>query len=243
MIIDTDCRFPWALRTTGFIALALLGLANVLIHTRLPRRKPSPLKDAIKPFREPAYTLLAVGLMLACWCVFNPFFYISLDALRLGASESTAMYCVSFLNAGSTVGRLAAGIADKLGRFNVLAASACLISILLLAFWIPLNTVPALIGFAVVYGFIVGFVISLIAPAIAMISKPDELGARVGLVYSCGALFVLTGPPICGALLSAYPGDRGWDMIGVFSGVTAVAATIFILLARFRLHPKLFSVF
>lgn len=234
--------FAWTLRTVGFIALALLAVANALIRTRLPRRKPSPLKNTFVPFKDPHYALLACGLMACTMAIFNPFFYITVNASRLGASTSLAFYCVSFLNAGSTVGRLFAGVADRWGRFNVLAGASGLVSIFLLAFWTTLHSVPALIAFAVLYGFLVGFIISLIPPAIAMISKPHEIGARVGLVYTCGSIFVLTGPPISGAFVTAYPGDRGWQYIGVFSGLVAAFGTILVTLARFKVNPKVLAI-
>lgn len=47
---------------------------------------------------------------------FTPFFFLSTNATRLGASASIAAYSISFLNAGSTVGRLFAAFGDRLGR-------------------------------------------------------------------------------------------------------------------------------
>jgi hypothetical protein len=143
--------------------------------------------------------------------------------LSFGGSTSLAFYCVAFLNAGSTIGRLVAGVGDKMGGLNVLTIGAFGCSILHLAFWIPLHTQAQLIGFTIVYGMFTGLVISIIPACVAATCAPSEIGFRFGLGCLLCAVFSLTGAPLAGAIIARYPDDleRGFTMAGVFSGVCA----------------------
>lgn len=55
--------------------------------------------------------------------LFTPFFYVTTNAARVGTSSAITFYCLSFINAGSTIGRLLAGAGDYIGRYAVSAFS------------------------------------------------------------------------------------------------------------------------
>lgn len=59
--------------------------------------------------------------------------------------------------------------------------------------------------FSAIYGFTSGAFISLVPPAVALISDINEIGVRTGMVYGISAFACLSGIPITGALL--IPGD------------------------------------
>ncbi|KAL1412194.1 hypothetical protein Q8F55_003204 [Vanrija albida] len=241
-LID-EIGFAWALRTAGFIALALLSLGAACIRTRLPRRKAQPYTGLLRPLKEAHFALLALGISLASWGMFMPFFFITTHAAALGASSNMAFYTLAILNAGSTLGRLFAGVGDRLGRLNTIVGGSLLTGVLLLVFWIPLDSVPALIVFGVLFGFVAGSIISLVPPSVAQMSEPHEIGARVGLTYAILAFFTLSGPPINGALLSAGGGGRrGYQYAGVFSGVVVIAGAGLLLAARLRINKQLWAV-
>ncbi|KAL1412206.1 hypothetical protein Q8F55_003217 [Vanrija albida] len=261
--------FGWTLRAVGFIAIALLAVSNALVRTRLPRRKPTPLRGFHKPLiSELPFFLFTCSTSLCCWGMFTPFFYISVYASHLGASATLAFYCVSFMNAGSTVGRLFAFIGDRFGRYNVLIINSYLTGILLLGFWAGLpapsaevaqqaaaeaaaglvgggsigkinSSVGALIAFGVLFGFTVGMIISMIPPCIAHISKPHEIGTRIGVMYTVMSAFTLSGPPINGVLMVKYPGTPGFRAVGLFSGFSIFVGAMFATAARFSINRKL----
>lgn len=181
-------------------------------------------------------------MALAAWGWFYPFFFLPSYSAYLGASASLAAYTVSFLNAGSTVGRLLAFGGDKLGRYNMVFLSTFLMGLLILVFWIPLRSVAALIAFGVIYGFLVGVVISLIPPCIAQTSPIHEIGQRVGTLYAVISIFVLTGPPIMGVLIHNSPGQGGYTHAGVFSGVVVVVGSLFLLASRLYISKKIWAV-
>lgn len=128
-------------------------------------------------------------------------------------------------------------------RMNLAIFSSLVSGILLLAFWIPLSTAPAIIGFSVVYGFFAGLYISLIPACIAQISHHHEIGLRLGLAWGIVSIFALFGPPISGALISNYGGGaKGYEMAGMFSGVIVLAGTVFTVGSRFCLNKVVFAV-
>lgn len=228
--------FGWAIRACGFIVLFLLCCATALIHRRLPRKRFQPLTHVWHQFSDTNFALLTLGIAVGGLGMFTPFFYLTTNALRMGAAPTLAASMISFLNAGSTFGRLFAFVGDHAGHVNMMLAGQACIVITLFAFWVPLNTVPALIGFSVLYGLLAGFVISLCPSAIAHISPPTEIGARVGLTYAAVAIFALTGPPINGALISNKHATReGYRDSGLFSGAAVALATTLVALARMRI--------
>ncbi|TXT07337.1 hypothetical protein VHUM_03057 [Vanrija humicola] len=232
--------FGWTLRTVGFIAILLLTISNLLVRTRLPRRKPTPLRGFHKPLiSEWPFFLFTCSSSLCCWGMFTPFFYISVYARHLGASVTLAFYCVSFMNAGSTLGRLFAFIGDRFGRYNVLIINMYVTAILLLGFWAGLPAPSALIAFGVLFGFTVGMIISMIPPCIAHISKPHEIGTRIGFMYTIMSAFTLSGPPINGVLITKYPGTTGFRAVGLFSGFSLLGGAIFATAARLAINRKI----
>ncbi|OXH25673.1 hypothetical protein J008_05326 [Cryptococcus neoformans] len=224
-------------------SLFLLTLSNLLIRTRLPRRKPAPWNASLQQLKDIPFVLFAFSIAFVFFGLYTPFFYVTTNAARIGTSSAITFYSLSFINAGSTIGRLLAGVGDYIGRMNLAIFSSLVSGILLLAFWIPLSTAPAIIGFSVVYGFFAGLYISLIPACIAQISHQHEIGLRLGLAWGIASIFALFGPPISGALISNYGGGaKGYEMAGMFSGVVVLAGTVFTVGSRFCLNKEVFAV-
>lgn len=115
-------------------------------------------------------------------------------------SETLRSYAVAILQAGSFVGRVGAGIlADKLGVWNVFGSLAFLTSITFFAFWVPtsMGAGPAVIGL-VVFGALSGGWFTLAAAATAAISPVEEVGMRIGMMWSGIALSMFVGPVVVG---------------------------------------------
>ncbi|KAL1411461.1 hypothetical protein Q8F55_002417 [Vanrija albida] len=234
--------FAWALRATAFIALGLLAVACALVRTRLPRKPPAPLSQLLTPFKEARFMLLTLAASFMFWGMFTPFFFITPNALRVGANADIAFYCLAFINAGSTVGRLFATVGDYWGRFNVLIVAGAVNGLMLLAFWIPLNSTPQLIAFGVLHGFSAGMVISIIAACVGQISVPQEIGRRIGAMWAVVAVFALTGPPINGALIANYPGRAGYEYAGAFSGCVVLVGAVLALLAKWKASGSVWGI-
>jgi len=72
-------------------------------------------------------------------------------------------------------------------------------AISLLAFWTPypMPGAPVVIGLFA-YGAFSGAFMSLIGAACAAISPVEEVGTRIGILWTCSGLPCLAGPVVCG---------------------------------------------
>ncbi|BEI86583.1 hypothetical protein CcaverHIS002_0608700 [Cutaneotrichosporon cavernicola] len=236
--------FPWALRTAGFIALALFSIGCALVRTRLPRKTPTTWAKVFQPFREVPFILLTASVSAVFWGLYSPFFYVSGRAAQLGASSSLAFYCVSFINAASTVGRMLASAGDHWGAFNVLITAASGMTIVCFAFWIPLHTVAQVVACAATYGLFVGMYIAIIPACIATTGPAHEIGLRVGILWAVVAVFSLTGPPINGAFVNkhtttdGFVTDAGYRAVGIFTGVVCLVGAMCAMGSKFRVSGR-----
>lgn len=228
-----EVGFGWAMRICAFLMLSLLIIANLTVH---PFHPPHPHKvtsaQLIKPLTEIQFVLITAGFFCFSYGFFVPFDYLPVQALSAGMSADLAQYLLPIMNAGSLFGRLFSGIlGDKIGRYNIFIVVCYLSSIWVLALWLPDTSDPALIAFAVLFGFFSGAYVSLITPLVIQISPMADLGFRTGIVLFVTAIGGLTTNPINGAILDS---TGGWAGLKIFSGVFCVAGTTFVLVARIR---------
>ncbi len=83
-------------------------------------------------------------------------FYISTYAVAIGMTPTLAFYLVSIVNGASLFGRILSGIvADRFGRFNMLAASAFAAGIITFC-WTTATSAAGLVVWTVAFGFASG---------------------------------------------------------------------------------------
>ena len=95
------------------------------------------------------------------------------------------------MNVGGLAGRIVPGaLSDRFGRFNVLFPCSLLLGVSCLVLWLPIpfvstpsGRIPLEIIFALSSGFFSGGFTALINVCIAEISKAEEVGHRIGLLY------------------------------------------------------------
>jgi MFS family permease len=111
---------------------------------------------------------------------------------RAGSAEdSLSAYILAIMNVGGLIGRVVlSALSDRIGRFNILFTSALLSGLACLALWLPTPFVSASGGrialevtFVLSFGFFSGGFIALINVCVAQISKTEEVGSRIGLLY------------------------------------------------------------
>ena len=106
-----------------------------------------------------------------------------------GISEVKSLEGLSVLNGGSIVGRVIIPLlADRIGRFNIFGPICLLCSVISLALWINATNVLSIMWFAALYGLLSGATVSLTSSCVAQISKPEEMGTRIGMFNSLLAL-------------------------------------------------------
>lgn len=127
------------------------------------------------------------------------------------ASGQIATYwLLAIMNACSTVGRVgSAYLCDHFGALNVHCAVTFIASLLTLILWTMAGELNAALAFVVVFGAFSGAVIGLPPASVAYILGPHpraqaKLGQWTGMMYSCAAIFALTGPIIAGHMISHF---------------------------------------
>jgi len=106
--------FPWAIRISAFIILALLIIANLTMSARIPpRRAPLVLMSLITPFAEVPFLLFAAGSFFIFLTIFVPINYITLQGQQAGMSISLSNWLLPILNAVRYV-----KLEDPCGRFS-----------------------------------------------------------------------------------------------------------------------------
>jgi MFS family permease len=150
-------------------------------------------------------------------------------------SRSLSFYLITFLNAGSIVGRLGAGAFGVFaGQFNVLA-SCCLVCAIMIWSWLAINSNAGIIVFSVFYGaFSGGAIGTMIATLAACAPQPNEMGTYIGMASAFFGIAGLTGTPINGAFVTKY---HGYNEAIYFSAACATFGAFILLGARMAFAP------
>ena len=82
------------------------------------------------------------------------------------------------------MGRLSALLSDRFGRYNMIVPSTWLMGICALLFWMFATTLVEIVWFGVLWGIFSGTFIAMMIPCIGEISQIDEIGLRIGILYS-----------------------------------------------------------
>ncbi|KAF9448785.1 MFS general substrate transporter, partial [Macrolepiota fuliginosa MF-IS2] len=192
-------------------------------------------------FKDPRFSLLALGSSFVALGLYIPFFYVAEYAEHLNISPRLAFYVLSVMNAGGIFGRIApAYISDTIGHFNLLAPAAFLSGLSTLALWLNVKNLAGLMAFAAIYGFLSGAFVSVLTPSIACISERGQVGTRMGMLYSVTSIPSLVGNPAAGALL-ARSGSHSFAGMIIFSGCTVIAGSFAVWGARMTINKRIFA--
>lgn len=96
-LIHGPVGFHWGVRISAFCNLALLGVANCLMTTRLqPQTKKLSHQVAYWKhfFGDRVYVAATAGTFLLITGVFFPTFYLQLDSVEHGVDQTLAFYTV-----------------------------------------------------------------------------------------------------------------------------------------------------
>jgi MFS family permease len=186
LLNHTSLGFGWVMRIVGFAMLPLLAIAcaTVTEERRAVTAKTTPGSDVsaamtgvgaeeelsdTPPMREKKgqseiwmlmknkiFIFLSLGLAVAYFGLFVPFFYVSSYATEMGVSPQTSFYLISALNGASLVGRVLPGyLADRWGHYNLIIM-AMLASTVVAFAWTAASSLAGIIVVAVTYGFASG---------------------------------------------------------------------------------------
>ncbi|KAF5012314.1 hypothetical protein FDECE_1623 [Fusarium decemcellulare] len=184
--------FAWATRVVALIWLISLGIACVLITSRLPTKpfsKENILPD-LRILRDVSFLLTALAVFFVEWGLFIPISYISSYALAHGVSPRLSYQLLAIMNAGSFFGRVVPGyFADRLGRFNVLIVTVALCLLSNICLWLPASgNVPMLVVYSCGFGFFSGTGISLTPVCVGQLCQTEHYGRYYATAYTVVSL-------------------------------------------------------
>ncbi|KAG1827421.1 MFS general substrate transporter [Suillus subaureus] len=222
--------FKWTMRVFGFILLATLGTANILLKRRLPPVNVRGGLFNLKAFCNTAYAIYCIAGILAFLGLYTELTYISVSAVEIGVSRDRIFYIVAIANGASTFGRLSSGLmADRIGALNTMTAFTAMAGIMTFA-WPFATNESQLIAITTIYGFSSGGFVALFAVAVVAMGDMEDAGRRVGMFMSLSAFGAIAGPPISGAISTA--SGRFVDA-GFYAGGIIMLAVGLLLLARY----------
>lgn len=129
---------------------------------------------------------------------------------------------------------LPGAIADRIGRFNVVAVMAYFSAVIVLALWLPARSNAPILVFAGLYGFSSGAFVSMGPALIAQISDIRKIGVRQGTLFAIISIAALTGSPIGGALVVENASNPFWRL-QIFCGIMMIGGSVFFTIARVNL--------
>lgn len=200
--------------------LVLMAPGCVWMKARLPPKTPPPWRALLRPWKDARFVFLVMSCSTYAFNLLTGYFNAPTLSTGNGLSANLIAYSVAILQAGSFIGRIAYGmLADRFGVGRVFGSIAFSTAITYYALWTP-NTGPVGTCFGLwLFGCFSGAWFTLAASATAHISPPEELGSRIGMMWTSIAIPALLGPVICGYLVAA-AGDSKFTYAGIFSGST-----------------------
>ncbi|KAF4827353.1 MFS transporter asaE [Colletotrichum tropicale] len=224
--------FAWALRTVGFICLAVSVLACLLLKKRLPPNKKAGAAIDITALRDAKFALTTLAVFLIEFAVFIPYTYICSYAIHEGMGLQKSLLLNALLNAGAIPGRALPGyVADRFGPFNVMCVTALVCSTFIFALWMNAQGgEAATTAFAILFGFWSGAAISLTPVCIGRVCETKDYGKRSGTAFSISSIAALVGVPFAGAILQWC--DGAYYGVIIFAGGLYVLALVAFIIAR-----------
>lgn len=233
--------FAWSTRCVALIFLVLLIPTNLLIRSRPPHRNspvynPQAASSSILPdfriFHSIPFALTTCGVFFTEWGLFIPLSYLTSYSISHGIPTTLSYQILAILNVGSVFGRWLPGyVADKVGRFNAMILTVLLCLLSTLCIWLPAgDSLPAIIVYAVIFGFASGSNISLTPVCVGQLCKTEQYGRYYATCYTIVSIGSLTGIPIAGSILTICDGNY-WGLI-TFTGCCYAAGLISFVWAR-----------
>lgn len=199
-----------------------------------------------------SFLFLCVGNFFVFLGYWIPLFYVvPFATIYLKTSSADANYLLAVLNAGSFVGRVVpAWVSQLVGAANILFFGAAALGTLVFV-WLGIGNVAGitvwsfLVGYdmlsdlALLFGMILtckafrfmsGIVVSIPNAVASRLSKPANVGSRIGIMWTVSSFAELIGTPIAGALVTE--NGEGTSYIGgqIFGGLSILLGAAFLII-------------
>ena len=176
-LIHGSVGFAWGVRISAFLNCSLLLIANMLMTTRLPPKAAQTFTQQLSYwkgfFKDTTFVTACAGTFLFVLGVFFPMFFIQLEAVDRGVSETLAFYmvCRPFLvienslmakqvaifYAASAFGRILPTLfVEKVGTFNLIVPCTLACGILIYCLSVAVVNAAGSIMMSILCGFFSG---------------------------------------------------------------------------------------
>ncbi|KAK4928033.1 hypothetical protein LTR49_005232 [Elasticomyces elasticus] len=237
MLHHDDLGFPWSMRIAGFVMIPLCAFCVLTVRPPASKEKAhagaeagqagvaldadamAPPKKDLSALTKPPFILLCAGLI--------PLFYVATYAVSIGFSTNLAFYLVSIVNGASLFGRILPGIvADRFGRFNMLAISMFAAAIVTFC-WTAATSVAGLVVWTIAFGFTSGALLSLQFACSTTLAGSSSMATVIGTVMGATSIATLVSTPIAGELIK-----HGYIAPSMFCGAMLLVGGCLITLSR-----------
>lgn len=235
-----------SLRILAAICFGCMTISLVLIKTRFTRPRESLsikditwskfiklCKDFLNRHNDSRFIFVILGSFCTELAQVELVTYFVSFFIAQGIPISTCYILLTVWNGLSIAGRIIPGYAsDSLGKFNV---NILMISALIVCFftmWLPFGgNVKVMYLFAVLGGFFLGLILSMLPTCLSQITVVSQLGERYGVLNFILSIGNLVGVPIGVAIIGEGSVAR-YKVFVVFVGALSIAGTLFYIGAR-----------
>jgi len=207
-LLDT-VGFGWATRVIGFVTLAILIVAGMMMQPLGPRSTRKLFE--VDAWKEAPFVSFTFSAFFSFAGLLVPFFLVAnYGQSQVGLSQDLSFYALAILNGAQLFGRLIpALISDWVGPEMILLGGNTLIFVVAFC-WIAIHNSAGYLVWLVFYGFMSGIptvlpaaVLPYICPNLAVI------GTRLGMLYAAAGVGFLISTPVALTLLSDAGGFLG----------------------------------
>ncbi|KAJ2782075.1 hypothetical protein H4R18_002495 [Coemansia javaensis] len=231
---------PWAMRVTGLVAmLAVLAVSPWMRVWMVPSRSESVIDWSM--VRNPRFLVLLSALVFGIAAYFGPFFQMpSYSVVVLHKSASWGSNMDTLMNGLSVVGRLSIGLlSDVVGPLNLMIANTALAAVSLLALWVAFDTVGTAIAVALLFGFAIGGIVTVIPVVAAQVFGLARIPSIIGLLFIGYFAGGLLGVPPMSALLDNVGHRTDYTAAVWYMAMLPVCSLLFLLALRLMLTRRI----
>ncbi|KAK7047293.1 hypothetical protein VNI00_006524 [Paramarasmius palmivorus] len=225
----------WTLRIMGILNAALGVGAFAFMKPKKETRTESgtalPRLTLSQLLKDGKFYAMFAFMVLHIFGYYIPTFYnpeVARVTLHRGGTDGATTIAVQL--GLSALGRLLAGwLSDYASPILILTLCQAMSGLVQMVFWPFCSNYASLLGFAAVYGFVSGGIISLIPVFLADLYGPERLPSVFGLALSGTIPGTLAGPSVGGAIVDANTSSDGtinFVPVQLFGGSWLIAGAL-----------------
>ncbi|KAJ1935387.1 hypothetical protein FBU59_005400 [Linderina macrospora] len=226
----------WTLRALSLIILVVAGTAGMFYKRRVA--VPRGGTDFRSMIKDPRLVIVGLSGFFVNVSYFIPWYYLPTAALKIGQTRQAANNLVLFMNAGSTVGRVAAAfLAIAIGSINSIAAAYIICAILVLVVMLAVKSMVGYIVLSVIYGGLSASFISIVPLILTTFFGAQGVTTAMGIMNMYCSIGVLIGNPSQGAIYQQFdrPHDSFtaiaiWGFVGLaLAGISYISLKVLVI--------------